>query len=220
MADTVASEIIDCAIITGAGPKAFVAGADIEELSTQGSLSGREFSLFGQSVFNAIEQSPKPFIAAVNGFALGGGCELAMACHFRIAAKNARFGQPEVNLGILPGYGGTQRLARIVGRGRAAELLITGAFIDANEAWRIGLVNRIVEEDVVAEARKIAESILTKSQVAVRLALQALHDGIDGTLAEGLVIEAALFGLCCGSEDFKEGTMAFLEKRPASFPGK
>ncbi len=218
--DTLASEGTDVAIITGAGPKAFVAGADIGELSAQGPMSGREFALFGQSVFTAIEQSPKPFIAAVNGFALGGGCELAMACHFRIASRNARFGQPEVNLGIIPGYGGTQRLARIVGMGRAAELLITGAFIDADEAHRIGLVNRVVEGDVVEEARNIAETIRTKSQVAVRFALQALHDGIDGGLQEGLAIEAALFGVCCGSEDFREGTTAFLEKRPPTFSGR
>lgn len=208
-------------ILTGAGEKAFVAGADIAELTRCDAIGGRRFARFGQEVFDRIAQSAKPVIAAVNGFALGGGCELALACHLRIAAENARFGQPEVNLGAIPGYGGTQRLARIVGAGRAAELILTGGMIDAAEAHRIGLANKLVPKgEAVAAARETGRAILSKSPVAVRFALEALRAVPETGLAEGLGIEATLFGLCCGSEDFREGTTAFLEKRQAVFPGK
>lgn len=211
---------VDVAIITGAGEKAFVAGADIGELSAQDAVSGQRFALFGQDVFNRIEQCPKPVIAAVNGFALGGGCELALACHIRIGAENAKFGQPEVNLGVIPGYGGTQRLARVVGPGRAAELILTGDMVDAQEAHRIGLVNRIVPRgEALAAAREMAAKIVAKGQPAVRLSLQALRCVPQMGLREGLATEAALFGIACGTDDFKEGTAAFLEKRTPAFTG-
>jgi enoyl-CoA hydratase len=219
--DANANEDIRVIIITGAGEKAFVAGADINELAASNPISGREYSLFGQDVFTAIEQSGKPVIAAVNGFALGGGCELALACHVRIAAENAKFGQPEVSLGIIPGYGGTQRLARIIGFGRAAELLITGVMIDANEAYRIGLVNKLVAKgESLSAAKAMATIIISKAPPAVSFALNALRAVNQMNLQEGLSAEAALFGLCCGTEDFKEGTSAFLEKRSAQFKGK
>ncbi len=212
---------VSVVLVTGAGEKAFVAGADIAELSRQGALSGQEFARSGQEVFDRIERFPKPVIAAVNGFALGGGCELALACHMRIAAENAKFGQPEVNLGIIPGYGGTQRLARLIGAGRAAELLLTAAMIDAQEAYRIGLANKVVPRgEAVAAAREMAATIASKGQVAVRHCLAALHAVHESSLAEGLRIEAALFGLTCASDDFREGTQAFLEKRAATFTGK
>jgi enoyl-CoA hydratase len=219
--EAIADAAVHAIIITGAGEKAFVAGADIGELSTQNPVSGQEFSRFGQDVFTLIEQSPKPVIAAVNGFALGGGCELTLACHIRVAAENARFGQPEVNLGIIPGYGGTQRLARIVGMGRATELIVTGAMIDAQEALRIGLVNRIAPKGGALDAaRELAAQIASRSAVAVRFALAALRAVPQMGLTEGLAQEAALFGLCIGTEDFREGTTAFLEKRPPVFPGR
>ncbi|MFA6235441.1 MAG: enoyl-CoA hydratase-related protein [Bacteroidota bacterium] len=212
---------VDVIILTGAGEKAFVAGADIQELATQDTVSGQRFALFGQDVFSSIEQSAKPVIAAVNGFALGGGCELALSCHIRIAAENAKFGQPEVNLGVIPGYGGTQRLARVVGPGMAAELILTGDLIDAAEAMRIGLVNRVVARgEALQSAHALAKKIAAKGQPAVRLALQALRCVPQMGLREGLVTEAALFGISCGTEDFKEGTAAFLEKRAPSFTGK
>jgi enoyl-CoA hydratase len=212
---------IDVLVLTGAGEKAFVAGADIVELSKLDTVKGREFALFGQGILARIAAFPKPVIAAVNGFALGGGCEIALACHIRYASENAKFGQPEVNLGTIPGYGGTQRLARIVGYGRAIELVTAGTPIDAQEAFRIGLVNKIVPKGEVLEAAmQLARVICSKSRVAVRLALEALRAVPETGLDEGLRIEAALFGLSCGSEDFKEGTTAFLEKRPAAFPGK
>ncbi len=208
-------------VLTGAGEKAFVAGADIAELAKCDAIAGRAFARFGQDVFDRIARSVKPVIAAVNGFALGGGCELSLACHIRIAAENARFGQPEVNLGAIPGYGGTQRLARVVGAGRAAEMILTGGMIDAAEAHRIGLANKLVPKgEAVNVARETARAILAKSPVAVRFSLEALRAVPETGLAEGLGIEAALFGLCCGSEDFREGTAAFLEKRQAVFPGK
>jgi enoyl-CoA hydratase len=216
-----AQEDVRVIIITGAGEKAFVAGADINELSVQNPISGREYSLFGQDVFTVIEQSAKPVIAAVNGFALGGGCELALSCHIRIAAENAKFGQPEVNLGIIPGYGGTQRLARIIGFGRAAELLITGAIIDANEAYRIGLANRLAAKGgALSAAKEMAALIISKAPPAVGFALNAIRAVHQMNLQEGLATEAALFGLCCGTDDFREGTTAFLEKRSAQFTGK
>ncbi|MCZ7555394.1 MAG: enoyl-CoA hydratase-related protein [Bacteroidia bacterium] len=212
---------VDVIILTGSGEKAFVAGADIAELTQQDAVSGQRFALFGQGVFNDIEQSAKPVIAAVNGFALGGGCELALACHIRIASENAKFGQPEVNLGVIPGYGGTQRLARIVGWGKATELILTGEMVDAAEALRIGLANRVVARgEALSAARAMAAVIHSKGQPAVRLALQALRCVPQMGLREGLATEAALFGLACGTDDFREGTSAFLEKRPASFTGK
>lgn len=214
------STAVDVIIITGAGEKAFVAGADIKELAAQDAVQGQRFSLFGQDVFNTIEQSAKPVIAAVNGFALGGGCELALACHIRIAAENARFGQPEVNLGTIPGYGGTQRLAYVVGLGRAAELILTGNMVDAAEALRIGLANSVVEKGTALTAAKdMAATIATKGQVAIRLGLEALRSVPQTSLRDGLTAEAALFGLSCGTGDFKEGTAAFLEKRSPDFKG-
>jgi len=215
------SDTVDVIIITGSGEKAFVAGADIGELSAQDAVRGQRFALFGQDVFTTVEQSAKPVIAAVNGFALGGGCELALACHIRIAAENARFGQPEVNLGVIPGYGGTQRLARIVGQGRAAELILTGDMVDAQEAHRIGLANRLADKgEALNTAREMAGKIISKGQVAVRLSLEALRCVPQMGLREGLATEAALFGIACGTEDFKEGTAAFLDKRKPDFTGK
>lgn len=212
---------IDVVILTGAGEKAFVAGTDIKELTTLDTESGKKFSEGGQAVFNAIENLGKPVIAAVNGYALGGGCELALACSIRIASDNAKFGQPEVNLGIIPGYGGTQRLARLVGRGRAMELILTGDQIDAQEALRIGLVNKVVPlQELKSAAETLAKKILSKGQVAVRLSLKAVNMTHETTLTDGQALEASLFGVCCGSEDFREGTKAFLEKRKPDFKNK
>jgi len=212
---------VKAAILTGAGPKAFVAGADIGELAKQGVLDGRERALNGQAVLTAIETIGKPVLAAVNGFALGGGCELAMACHIRIASETAKFGQPEVKLGITPGYGGTQRLPRIVGKGRALHLLLTGETIDAQEALRIGLVTKVVPQDqLMAEAEKLMRQILANGPVAVALTIEAVHQGLEMTLAEGLQLEANAFGLVASTRDVKEGLNAFLEKRPAQFEGK
>ncbi len=208
-------------IITGAGEKAFVAGADITHLVNLDTLQGKGFARKGQEVFRAIEHLGKPVIAAINGFALGGGCELAMACTLRVASTNAKLGQPEVNLGIIPGYGGTQRLSRLVGKGRAMELILTGRMVDAQEAYQIGLVNKVVEpERLIEEAEKLAKTIMSKGPVAVRLAMEAVNRGIEVSLEEGLCIEADLFGLCCSTEDKIEGTKAFLEKRKPSFQGK
>jgi enoyl-CoA hydratase len=209
---------VDVVILTGAGSKAFVAGTDIGELTPLDGKTGKAFSAGGQEAFDAIEDLGKPVIAAVNGFALGGGCELALACHIRLASDNARFGQPEVNLGIIPGYGGTQRLPRIVGSGRAAEMILSGNPIDAQEALRIGLVNRVVPPaELLPVARELARQIASRGQVAVRLALRALGAARASGLAAGLKEEAALFGACCESEDFHEGTTAFLEKRKPAF---
>jgi enoyl-CoA hydratase len=208
-------------ILTGAGPKAFVAGADIGDLAKQGVMDGRERALTGQSVLNAIETMGKPVLAAVNGFALGGGCELAMACHIRIASENAKFGQPEVRLGITPGYGGTQRLPRIVGKGRALHLLLSAETIDAQEALRIGLVTKVVPADqLLAEAVKLMRTIIANGPIAVALTIEAVHQGLEMTLAEGLQLEANAFGLIASTQDMSEGLTAFLEKRPARFEGK
>ncbi|HSM17146.1 MAG TPA: enoyl-CoA hydratase-related protein [Gemmatimonadales bacterium] len=208
-------------IVTGAGPKAFVAGADISELATQGPLSGKDRSLAGQAVFRRLERCGKPVIAAVNGFALGGGCELAMACHVRLASENAKFGQPEVKLGIGPGYGGTVRLPRLVGKGRALELLLTGDMIDAQEAYRIGLVNRVVPADeLMPQAEKLLRRILANGPVAVRLCLEAVDTGLDLSVDESSLLEANHFGLIASTEDMREGMAAFLEKRPAAFTGR
>jgi len=216
-----ADPAVSAVILTGAGPKAFVAGADIAELSTQGPIEGKARAQKGQAVFRRIEQLGKPVIAAVNGFALGGGCELAMACHMRIAAENAKFGQPEVRLGIGPGYGGTVRLPRLVGRGRAIELLLSGAMIDAQEAWRIGLVNRVVPAgEAVAEAEKLLRTILENGPLALRHCLEAVDAGLEMPTDAALVLEANHFGLLASTEDMREGMSAFLEKRKAAFRGR
>ncbi|HEY7171729.1 MAG TPA: enoyl-CoA hydratase-related protein [Vicinamibacterales bacterium] len=208
-------------VLTGAGEKSFVAGADINELAVQSPVSGREHALTGQHVFDLIEHLGKPVIAAINGFALGGGCELAMACTLRLAADTARLGQPEINLGILPGYAGTQRLARLVGKGRALEIILTGAPISAAEAERIGLVNRVVPAaELMAEARKLAASLAAQAPIAVRYIIDAVNSGLEMPFAEGCVHEATLFGLVAATEDMREGTRAFLEKRKAAFKGK
>ncbi len=209
------------AIITGEGEKAFVAGADIQEITKLDANSGLEFSLKGQKVFRLIETLGKPVIAAINGFALGGGCELAMACTLRVASEKAKLGQPEVNLGIIPGYGGTQRLPRLVGKGRALDLLITGRMIDASEALQWGLVNKVVPaENLLEEAKGLLKLVLSKGPLAVKYAIEALDRGLEVSMEEGLRIEADLFGLSCATEDMKEGTKAFLEKRKAEFKGR
>jgi enoyl-CoA hydratase len=208
------------AILTGSGAKAFVAGADIAELSDQGAAGGRARALVGQQVFRRLERCGKPVIAAVNGFALGGGCELAMACHLRIASDQAKFGQPEVKLGIAPGYGGTVRLPRLVGKGRALELLLSGDMIDAKEALRIGLVNRVVPADrLLAEAEAMLRIILTNGPLAIRACLEAVDNGLDMTVDQALLLEASYFGLLSATEDMREGTQAFVEKRKPSFKG-
>jgi enoyl-CoA hydratase len=212
---------IDVVILTGSGPKAFVAGTDIKELTSLDEKSGTEFSSGGQAVFDLIENLGKPVIAAVNGYALGGGAELAMACHIRIASENAKFGQPEVVLGIIPGYGGTQRLGRLVGKGKAMEMILTGDQVDAQEALRIGLVNSVVPlADLLKTAEAMAQKIISKGQIAVRLALKAVNNLDESSLSSGQALEAELFGRCCSSQDFKEGTSAFLEKRKAEFKNK
>ena len=208
-------------IITGAGEKAFIAGADINELSVQTPIGGRQHALAGQHILDLIENMGKPVIAAVNGFALGGGCELAMACTIRVAADTAKFGQPEINLGIIPGYAGTQRLARLVGRGRAMELLLTGEHISAQEAHRIGLVNRVFPAaELMAEARKLAATLALKAPVAVKYIIDAVNKGLEMPFPAAQIFEATLFGLVSTTEDMREGTRAFLEKRKAEFKGK
>ena len=208
-------------IITGAGERAFVAGADIKELSEMSPVQAQQVSLRGQRTFRRLELMTKPSIAAINGFALGGGLELAMACTLRVASTNAKLGQPEVKLGILPGYGGSQRLPRLVGRGRALELLLTGDPIDAAEAHRIGLVNRVAAPDQLLDAcRDILKKILSNGPIAVGLTMQAVDAGVSGGLEEGLRMEAAAFGLAAATADRMEGTLAFLEKRSAAFTGK
>ena len=205
------------AIVTGAG-RAFVAGADIRELSEQGPFDGKARALRGQAIFRRFETAPKPVIAAVNGFALGGGCELALACHIRLASEDARFGQPEVKLGIAPGYGGTQRLARLVGKGRALELLLTGEMIDAREAHRIGLVNRVVAaDDLLSATDALMTQILANGPQALGLCIEAVDRGLEMSLEEGMVLEANHFGLLASTADMREGMSAFLEKRPPRF---
>ena len=205
-------------IITGSGEKAFVAGADISELNKLDVLSAKEFSEKGNGVFRAVETLDKPVIAAVNGFALGGGCELALACHIRIASENAKFGQPEVNLGIIPGYGGTQRLARIINSARALEMILTGDMVSAEEAHKIGFVNKVYpQNELMNKAFELAEKISSKGQQAIRFALKAVKATDNMSLSEGITYEASLFALVCGTEDFKEGTSAFLEKRKPEF---
>jgi enoyl-CoA hydratase len=208
-------------ILTGVGEKAFVAGADIAELATMGPVDGIEVSRLGQQVFRRIELSRKPVIAAVNGFALGGGCELALACHLRIASENAQFGLPEVKLGIIPGYGGTLRLPRIVGKGRALELMLTAQFIKADEAYRIGLANRVVPQaELMDTARRTLQTILANGPVAVGLAIECTTRGMEMSVDDGLALESNLFGLLAATQDMREGMSAFLEKRKAAFTGR
>jgi enoyl-CoA hydratase len=214
-------EAVRGVILTGAGPKAFVAGADIAELAGQGPMQAKARALTGQQMMRRLERCGKPVIAAVNGFALGGGCELAMACHLRVASDTAKFGQPEVKLGLGPGYGGTVRLPRLVGKGRALELLLTGAAIDAQEAYRIGLVNRVVPADrLLAESEQLLRSILEQAPLAVRLVLEAVETGLDLTVDEALLLEANHFGLLSSTADMQEGTAAFLAKRKPDFRGR
>ncbi len=208
-------------ILTGSGPKAFVAGADIGDLSRQGPFDGKARAMRGQAVLRRLETCGKPSIAAVNGFALGGGCELAMACTLRVASESAKFGQPEVKLGIAPGYGGTQRLPRLVGKGVALQLILSAEMIDAKEAHRIGLVNKVVPAaELLAESEKLLRGILAMGPLAVRLSMEAVDQGLEMTLDEGLLLEANHFGLLAATQDMKEGTVAFLEKRPPRFEGK
>ena len=216
-----ADDAVRAVIVTGAGEKAFVAGADIGELSKRDAIQGKEFAFQGQTTFTRIAQCPKPVIAAVNGYALGGGCELAIACHLRVASENARFGLPEVSLGLIPGHGGTQRLARLIGLGRALEMVLTGRMVAADEAFRWGLTNGIAPQaELLSAARAHLEPILSKGPLAVQYALEATLRGMDLALDDGLYLEATLFGMACGTEDMKEGTRAFLEKRKAEFKGR
>jgi len=208
-------------VLTGAGEKAFVAGADIKEMSTLNAAEAQEFSRFLQRSLDRLERSPKPVVAAVNGFALGGGCELALACHVRIASETARFGQPEVNLGLIPGAGGTQRLPRIVGRGRALDLILSGRMIDAAEAHRIGLVNQVLPPaELQSGVAAYVKTLASKSPMALNRALEAVVAGEEISQAEALRLEAGMFGLCFATEDMREGTRAFLEKREPSFAGR
>ncbi|NTV50301.1 MAG: crotonase [Geobacteraceae bacterium] len=209
---------IRAAIITGAGAKAFIAGADIAAMRDMTSMQARELALQAHRIYAAIEKSPKTFIAAVNGYALGGGCELAMACDIRLASENAKFGQPEINIGILPGFGGTQRLPRLVGKGRALEIILTGDMIDASEALRIGLVNRVVPQaELLDEARSMARKISAKGLVAIKLCKEAVGNGLEMDLTRACAYEAELFGYSFSTADQKEGMGAFLEKRSAVF---
>ena len=208
-------------VLTGSGEKAFIAGADINEIAQRTPIDGKEFSLYGQEIIHRLETMGKPSIAAINGFALGGGCEMALACTMRVASRNAKIGQPEVKLGILPGYGGTQRLARLCGKGVAHELILSGEMITAEEALRIGLVNRVTEPaELLPTAESVARKIIANAPLAVKYAMEAVEHGMEMPQEEGLFLEAILFGLCCATEDMREGTRAFLEKRPAKFQGR
>jgi enoyl-CoA hydratase/carnithine racemase len=209
-------------ILTGAGDKAFIAGADISEVATITAVEAEKSSSYGQEVLNLVENLGKPVIAAVNGFALGGGCETAMACTIRVAAENAQFGQPEVTLGIIPGGGGTQRLPRLVGKGRALQIILSGERINAQEAYRIGLVNEVVPvaADLIPRAEAILNQIFKNAPIAVKYSLEAVNKGLETSIADGLSLEASLFGICATTEDKKEGTQAFLQKRHANFKGK
>jgi len=208
-------------LLAGAGDRAFAAGADIRELAPLGPEEGRAFALRGQGIFRKVETLGKPVIACINGFALGGGCEIAMACTMRLASENAKLGQPEVKLGIIPGYGGTQRLPRLVGKGLAMQMVLAGEMITAQEAHRIGLVNEVTAAaQLIPRAEAIAEKIIANAPLAVQYAMEAVNKGMEMTLSEGLYLEAVLFGVACATEDKKEGTAAFLEKRAAAFKGK
>lgn len=211
---------IRAVVLTGAGEKAFAAGADIQELAQANAIEGRELAQRGQAVFRAVETCGKPAIACINGFALGGGCELALSCHLRIASETARFGQPEVKLGLIPGYGGTQRLARLVGKGAALQMILTGDMVSAADALRIGLVNEVVAPgELLARGEAIARTIASVAPLAVRYSLEAVDRGYDLSMGEALELEAALFGLTCGTEDKAEGTAAFLGKRSPTWKG-
>ena len=217
-AELESNDDIDVVILTGSGEKAFVAGADIAFMKEFEPLEARDFALLGQRVLNEIENNKKPVIAAINGYAFGGGCELAMACDIRIASEKARFSQPEVNLGLLPGFAGTQRLPRLVGKGIAKELIFTGDIIDAQEAWRIGLVNKIVPgEKLLETAKEMAKKIASKAQIAIRLSKQAINEGLEMDSQKAHTHEANCFGYCFSTQDQKEGMSAFLEKRPPNF---
>jgi enoyl-CoA hydratase/carnithine racemase len=219
--DAKADASVHGVILTGAGDKAFIAGADISELAHVDAYEAEESSRFGQSVLDLIENLGKPVIAAINGFALGGGCETAMACTIRISVEHAKFGQPEVKLGLLPGGGGTQRLPRLVGKGRALQLILTGETISAQEAYRIGLVNEVVPAaNLIARAETILKQIMANAPIAVKFSLDAANKGMDTSQAEGFALEASYFGICAATEDKKEGTTAFLEKRAPQFHGR
>lgn len=209
---------VRCIILTGAGEKAFVAGADIFEISKLDPLSSRNYCDFGQNLMNYIENLSKPVIAAVNGYALGGGCELVLSCHLRVASEKAKFGLPETGLGLIPGFGGTQRLPRLVGRGKALELILTGEIIDAVEAHRVGLVNKVVPHDeLMNKSIELAEKILQRSKTATTNAIKSINSSVNLSLIDGLKFERALFSQCCGTDDFKEGTTAFIERRKPVF---
>jgi enoyl-CoA hydratase len=208
-------------ILTGAGEKAFAAGADIAEIANNTAVEAEEATRRGQALTDLIENLGKPVIAAVNGFALGGGCELAMACTIRIAAESAKFGQPEVRLGVMPGYGGTQRMPRLIGRGRALKLILSGEVIDASEAYRIGLVDELEPDThVIERAETVLKKIMANAPLSVRYALEAVNKGLETSVAEGLLLEASLFAICTSTDDKKEGTSAFMEKRSPNFRGK
>ena len=214
-------ETVRGVVLTGAGDKAFIAGADISELATVSAVQAEQSSSYGQDVLNLVENLGKPVIAAINGFALGGGCETAMACTIRLATEHSKFGQPEVKLGVLPGGGGTQRLPRLVGKGRALQLILSGGMISASEAYRIGLVNEVVPgADLIPRAEALLREIFSNAPLAVRYSLEAVNKGLETSQAEGLALEASFFGLCSGTEDKQEGTRAFLEKRAPQFQGR
>ena len=216
-----ANDAVKVVILTGAGDKSFVAGADIEELAQLNQHTGKAKMHRGQGLTVLIENLGKPVIGAINGFALGGGCELAMGCTLRLCSEKARFGQPEVNLGIIPGYGGTQRLPRLIGKAKAAEMILTGDAIDAPEALRLGLANKVcAPEQLMAEAENLARKIMAKGPLAIKAALESINRGLDMTLSEGLNLEANLFALLCETQDSKEGLRAFSEKRPPQFKNK
>jgi len=207
-------------IITGSGNKSFIAGADISELAQSNAITGMKFASYGQKVMNVIEQSRKPVIAAINGFALGGGCELAMACHIRIASDNAMFGQPEIKLGVIPGFGGTQRLVRLVGKGRAMEMNLMGKMVDANRAYEMGLVNQVVSQDeLITLVEKMAKQLTFSAPIAMQCIIDSINHGAECSLPEGLDYEAKAFAVTCSTNDMREGTAAFLEKRKANFCG-
>ncbi|TDR16789.1 enoyl-CoA hydratase/isomerase family protein [Marinicella litoralis] len=212
---------VACIVITGSGDKAFVAGADISELATTDAMTGMKFARFGQSVFNHIENCGKPVIAAVNGFALGGGCELAMACHLRIASDNAKFGQPEIKLGVIPGFGGTQRLTRLVGKSKSMEMNLLGDMVSADKAEHIGLINWVVPQgELMASVTQVAQQLAASAPIALSMTIDAINKGLECALPDALDYEVKAFGICCASADKNEGTSAFLEKRKAKFQGK